>query len=67
MGEGQTPERSTEEDVRILDDSPLDAQPYRIGDVFAVYQDGVSVNFEATEIVERDGRRITYGVPADKG
>jgi len=67
MGEGQTPDRSPDEDVRVLDDSPLDSQPYRIGEVFAVYQDGVSVNFEATEIVERDGRRITYGVPADKG
>ena len=33
----------------------------------SLYEDGVSVNFEATEIVERDGRRITYGVPTDKG
>ena len=67
MGEGQTPERSAEDDVRVLDDSPLESQPYRIGEVFAVYRDGVSVNFEVTEIVERDGRRITYGVPTPKG
>ena len=67
MGEGQTPDRSAKKDVRILDDSPLESQPYRIGAVFALYEDGVSVNFEATEIVERDGRRITYGVPTDKG
>jgi len=65
MGEGQTPEHA-DNDVRILDDSPLESQPYRMGEVFAVYRDGVSVNFEVTEIVERDGRRITYGVPTAK-
>ena len=51
------------DDVRILDDSPIDSQPYRIGAEFALYHNGVSVKFTATEIVERDGRRITYGVP----
>lgn len=54
------------DDVRILDDSPIESRPYRIGDVFALYHDGVSVEFKVAEIVERDGRRITYGVPVDK-
>ena len=66
MGDGETVEPDAEDDVRILDDSPLDSQPYRLGSVFALYEDGVSVRFEATEVVERDGRRITYGVPLDK-
>jgi hypothetical protein len=49
--------------VRILDDSPLDSQPYRLGDEFLLYHDGASVRFKVTEIVERGDRRITYGVP----
>ena len=52
------------EETRILDDSPLTAQPYRMGDVFDLYESGAGVKFKVTEIVERDGRRITYGTPA---
>lgn len=51
------------EDLRILDDSPIESPPHRIGSVFDLYHDGASVKFRATEIVERDGRRIVYGVP----
>jgi len=54
-----------EQDVRVLDDSALSDRPYRIGDEFWLYHDGGSVKFKVTEIVERDGRRITYGVPSD--
>ena len=62
-----TQAESDPEDVRILDDSPVDTEPrYRVGDRFDLYQDGASVAFKATEIVERDGRRIIYGVPLEK-
>lgn len=54
-----------EEDVRILDDSAVTERPYRIGEEFWLYDDGVSVKFKVTEIVEHEGRRITYGVPAE--
>jgi hypothetical protein len=49
--------------AQILDDSPIGSNPYRLGDEFVLYADGVSVKFKATEIVEFDGRRIVYGVP----
>jgi len=51
------------EDLRIVDDSPIEAARYRIGAVFDLYHDGTSVKFRVTEIIERDGRRIAYGVP----
>ena len=55
------------DDIQILDDSPLDdAAFYRPGDLFDLYHDGTSVKFRVTETLERDGRRITYGVPASK-
>lgn len=53
----------SDDDVRILDDSPVSAWAYRVGMVFDLYHNGESVKFRATEIVERDGRRITYGRP----
>jgi hypothetical protein len=54
-----------EHDVRILDDT-VASEPvsFRHGDTFDLYHDGKSVKFVVTEIVERDGRRVTYGVPA---
>jgi len=52
------------DDIRILDDSPLTSQPYRVGDVFDLYESGTGVKWKVCEIVERDGRRITYGTPA---
>jgi hypothetical protein len=61
----ETNDRFSEEDVRILDDSPVSDPPHRVGDLFDLYHEGQSVKFRAVEIVERDGRRITYGVPAE--
>lgn len=57
-------DRFSEADVRILDDTPITDPPHRIGATFDLYHNGTSVRFRATEIVEREGRRITYGVPA---
>lgn len=51
-------------DVRILDDSPLTERPYRLGDIFDLYDTGTGTKYKVTEIVERDDRRITYGTPA---
>jgi hypothetical protein len=48
---------------RILDDQPVENFPHRLGDTFDLYDNGMSVRFKATKIVELDGRRITYGVP----
>ena len=51
------------DDTRILDDAPIDeAAFYRTGHLFDLYHNGVSMKFRVTETVERDGRRITYGV-----
>ena len=53
------------DDVRILDDCDAsDPVSYRRGDKVDVYHRGKSVKFVVTEIVERDGRRISYGIPA---
>lgn len=51
-------------DVLVLDDSPLTERPYRLGDIFDLYHTGTAAKFKVTEIVERDGRRITYGTRA---
>ena len=54
-----------ENDVRILDDTEgSEPVSFRLGDKFDVYHDGRSVKFVVSEIVEHDGRRITYGIPA---
>ena len=58
---------ANEHDVRILDDTAA-SEPvsFRHGDTFDLYHDGKSVKFVVTEIVEREGRRIAYGIPAHK-
>ena len=35
------------EDLRIVDDSPIEAARYRIGAVFDLYHDGTSVKFRS--------------------
>src|SRR2546421_80818 len=40
------------EDLRIVDDSPIEAARYRIGAVFDLYHDGTSVKFRVTEVID---------------
>jgi hypothetical protein len=47
----------------LLDDQPITETPYRLGDEFSVYVNGVSRKYRVTEIVERGDRRLTYGEP----
>ena len=51
------------DEVCLLDDQAITSQPYRMGDVFTVYDGTTSVNYKVTQIVERGSRRLTYGIP----
>ena len=50
-------------DGGLLDDQPVTSVPYRVGDVFNVYDGTTSVKYKVTRIVERGDRRLTYGEP----
>jgi len=47
----------------LLDDQAITSVPYRVGDVFNVYDGTTSVKYKVTQIVERGARRLTYGEP----
>ena len=47
----------------LLDDQAITSVPYRLGDVFNVYDGSTSVTYKVTQIIERGSRRLTYGEP----
>jgi len=56
-------DESAVDGASLLDDQAITSVPYRIGDVFNVYDGTTSVKYKVTQIVERGSRRLTYGAP----